>query len=79
MFKLTPGACPKSYGPSVARAAGVPASIAERAVTISNDFESSKVAGAGSGTLPEDTADGKDAALMQEFAAVWRKIAPASA
>jgi DNA mismatch repair ATPase MutS len=38
-FKLTAGACPKSYGPSVARAAGIPVSIAERAVAISDKFE----------------------------------------
>lgn len=39
MFKLTAGSCPKSYGPTVARAAGIPASIAERAIVISDAFE----------------------------------------
>lgn len=39
MYKLTPGACPKSYGVNVARLAGMPDMILERAVKQSADFE----------------------------------------
>eukprot|EP00892_Ulva_mutabilis_P010533 jgi/Ulvmu1/7852/UM004_0083.1 len=38
-YLLSPGPCPKSYGPTVARAAGVPAGVAERAVEISDSLE----------------------------------------
>lgn len=38
-YLLSPGACPKSYGPTVARAAGVPAAVTERAVQISDSLE----------------------------------------
>lgn len=38
-YLLSQGACPKSYGPTVARAAGVPAAVAERAVEISDSLE----------------------------------------
>lgn len=36
---LASGACPKSYGPTVARAAGVPVSVTRRAAEISELFE----------------------------------------
>ncbi|TVU09494.1 hypothetical protein EJB05_42970, partial [Eragrostis curvula] len=36
---LTPGACPKSYGVNVARLAGIPASVLQRANEKSSDFE----------------------------------------
>lgn len=65
LFKLTAGACPKSYGPSVARAAGIPSSIAERAVAISQQFEAAQAA-------PESGA-GNDAELA-EFRAAWRSL-----
>jgi DNA mismatch repair ATPase MutS len=38
-YLLSPGPCPKSYGPSVARAAGVPDAVARRAVEISEGLE----------------------------------------
>lgn len=38
-YLLADGACPKSYGPTVARAAGVPVSVTRRAATISEEFE----------------------------------------
>ncbi|GLJ19028.1 hypothetical protein SUGI_0341380 [Cryptomeria japonica] len=39
LYKITPGACPKSYGVNVARLAGMPDTILERAVKQSADFE----------------------------------------
>uniref|UniRef100_K3ZQ28 DNA mismatch repair protein n=1 Tax=Setaria italica TaxID=4555 RepID=K3ZQ28_SETIT len=39
LYRLTPGACPKSYGVNVARLAGIPASVLQRANEKSNDFE----------------------------------------
>ncbi|KAH9320155.1 hypothetical protein KI387_021924, partial [Taxus chinensis] len=40
LYKLVPGACPKSYGVNVARLAGMPDTILERAAKRSADFES---------------------------------------
>ncbi|KAL1816545.1 hypothetical protein ACET3Z_019119 [Daucus carota] len=39
LYKLTLGACPKSYGVNVARIAGLPVTVLKRAVTKSQDFE----------------------------------------
>lgn len=39
LYRLTPGACPKSYGVNVARLAGIPASVLQRANEKSSDFE----------------------------------------
>lgn len=39
LYKLTPGACPKSYGVNVARLAGLPNSLLENAASKSNEFE----------------------------------------
>ena len=44
-YLLSPGACPKSYGPTVARAAGVPAAVTERAVQISDSLEDGSLSG----------------------------------
>lgn len=38
-YLLADGACPKSYGPTVARAAGVPVAVTKRAAEISELFE----------------------------------------
>jgi DNA mismatch repair ATPase MutS len=38
-YLLSSGPCPKSYGPSVALAAGIPRSVAERAVEVSESLE----------------------------------------
>ncbi|KAL5699852.1 DNA mismatch repair protein msh6 [Ranunculus cassubicifolius] len=39
LYRLTPGACPKSYGVNVARLAGLPESILEKAASKSMEFE----------------------------------------
>ncbi|GAB2298057.1 hypothetical protein Dimus_032132 [Dionaea muscipula] len=39
LYKLTPGACPKSYGVNVARIAGIPESVLEEAALKSREFE----------------------------------------
>ncbi|CAN8308725.1 unnamed protein product [Cochlearia groenlandica] len=39
LYRLTSGACPKSYGVNVARLAGLPVSVLERAVVKSQEFE----------------------------------------
>ncbi|KFK30776.1 hypothetical protein AALP_AA6G024700 [Arabis alpina] len=39
LYRLTPGACPKSYGVNVARLAGLPDYVLQRAVIKSQDFE----------------------------------------
>ncbi|KAL6600784.1 hypothetical protein ACP70R_045069 [Stipagrostis hirtigluma subsp. patula] len=39
LYKLTPGSCPKSYGINVARLAGIPASVLQRASEKSSAFE----------------------------------------
>lgn len=39
LYKLTPGACPKSYGVNVARIAGLPDSILHKAAAKSQEFE----------------------------------------
>ncbi|XP_051141836.1 DNA mismatch repair protein MSH6 isoform X2 [Andrographis paniculata] len=41
LYKLTPGACPKSYGVNVARLAGLPDTVLQRAVAKSQEFEGS--------------------------------------
>ena len=41
LYKLTEGACPKSYGPNVARLAGLPASLVKRASELSSRLETS--------------------------------------
>jgi DNA mismatch repair ATPase MutS len=55
-YLLTPGACPKSYGPTVARAAGIPESIAVRAMAISEHFEASHRRAA-DGSLCDETCE----------------------
>lgn len=40
LYKLTPGACPKSYGVNVARLAGLPDSVLQKAAAKSREFES---------------------------------------
>ncbi|XP_042414294.1 DNA mismatch repair protein MSH6 isoform X1 [Zingiber officinale] len=39
LYRLTPGSCPKSYGVNVARLAGLPLSVLQKAAKKSNDFE----------------------------------------
>ncbi|XP_026446226.1 DNA mismatch repair protein MSH6-like [Papaver somniferum] len=39
LYKLTPGACPKSYGVNVARLAGTPDSVLQKAAAMSKEFE----------------------------------------
>ncbi|XP_050237496.1 DNA mismatch repair protein MSH6 [Mercurialis annua] len=39
LYRLTPGACPKSYGGNVARLAGIPDSILQKAAVKSREFE----------------------------------------
>lgn len=39
LYRLTAGSCPKSYGVNVARLAGIPASVLQRANQKSNEFE----------------------------------------
>lgn len=39
LYRLTIGSCPKSYGVNVARLAGVPSSVLQKAMAKSNDFE----------------------------------------
>ncbi|KAF8090136.1 hypothetical protein N665_0485s0011 [Sinapis alba] len=39
LYRLTPGACPKSYGVNVARLAGLPDDVLQRAVIKSQEFE----------------------------------------
>ncbi|KAK9093562.1 hypothetical protein Syun_028473 [Stephania yunnanensis] len=39
LYRLTPGACPKSYGVNVARLAGLPESILQKATIKSREFE----------------------------------------
>ncbi|KAL5206458.1 hypothetical protein ABZP36_034667 [Zizania latifolia] len=41
LYRLTPGSCPKSYGVNVARLAGIPAPVLQRATEKSVDFEAS--------------------------------------
>ncbi|KAL0420115.1 UNVERIFIED_CONTAM: DNA mismatch repair protein MSH6 [Sesamum radiatum] len=41
LYKLTPGACPKSYGVNVARLAGLPDSVLQKATAKSQEFEGS--------------------------------------
>ncbi|KAK4705468.1 DNA mismatch repair protein MSH6, partial [Phenoliferia sp. Uapishka_3] len=41
LYRLALGASPKSYGPHVARMAGLPDSLVERAINISKEFETS--------------------------------------
>lgn len=81
-FKLTAGACPKSYGPSVARAAGIPASIAERAVAVSHQFEedqsAARCAGGGeAGAAPSDRlgdAAAGERRLLDDLRAAWARL-----
>ncbi|XP_078179988.1 MUTS homolog 6 [Carex rostrata] len=40
LYRLTSGSCPKSYGVNVARLAGIPASVLQKAAEKSNEFES---------------------------------------
>ncbi|URE02376.1 DNA mismatch repair protein [Musa troglodytarum] len=39
LYRLAPGSCPKSYGVNVARLAGLPTSVLQKAARKSNDFE----------------------------------------
>nr|KJB10172.1 hypothetical protein B456_001G187300 [Gossypium raimondii] len=39
LYRLTPGACPKSYGVNVARIAGLPDSVLRTAASKSREFE----------------------------------------
>ncbi|KAK4273269.1 hypothetical protein QN277_021706 [Acacia crassicarpa] len=39
LYRLTPGACPKSYGVNVARLAGLPTSVLQKAAAKSREFE----------------------------------------
>lgn len=49
LYKLTPGACPKSYGTNVARLAGLPASVLARAAEVSASREALAAGGAAPG------------------------------
>jgi DNA mismatch repair ATPase MutS len=60
-YLLAYGACPKSYGPTVARAAGVPVSVTRRAAEISELFEQ--------GTLPVE--QHAASVLPEGFNEVW--------
>ena len=44
LYKLTQGACPRSYGVNVARLAGLPDSVLQRATAFSFDMESLRIA-----------------------------------
>ena len=50
LYKLAAGACPKSYGTNVARLAGIPGPVVERAAEFAARIESDKV-GTGSAGL----------------------------
>ncbi|PRQ21660.1 putative DNA mismatch repair protein MutS [Rosa chinensis] len=39
LYRLTPGACPKSYGVNIARLAGLPISVLQKAAAKSREFE----------------------------------------
>ncbi|XP_052723779.1 uncharacterized protein LOC128193734 [Vigna angularis] len=41
LYRLTPGACPKSYGVNVARIVGLPTSVLQKAASKSREFEAS--------------------------------------
>ncbi|KAK1281168.1 DNA mismatch repair protein MSH6 [Acorus gramineus] len=41
LYRLTPGACPKSYGVNVARLAGIPQTVLQKAAAKSTEFEAS--------------------------------------
>lgn len=49
MYKLTQGSCPKSYGTNVARLAGLPARLVERASQMAASLESNAQQDAGPG------------------------------
>uniref|UniRef100_A0A0D3H6Q7 DNA mismatch repair protein n=1 Tax=Oryza barthii TaxID=65489 RepID=A0A0D3H6Q7_9ORYZ len=64
LYKLTPGSCPKSYGVNVARLAGIPASVLQRANEKSSDFEASY------GKRPGITKNKPSCAQEDKFAAI---------
>ena len=45
LYKLAEGACPKSYGTSVARLAGLPASLVARAAQLAQQLEHNRHTG----------------------------------
>ncbi|KAG2496433.1 hypothetical protein HYH03_005657 [Edaphochlamys debaryana] len=67
LYRLTMGACPKSYGTNVARLAGLPASVVARAAEVSAMWDQGRVgalaaaAGAAAADGPEGTASGAEA------------------
>mmetsp|Transcript_20117 Transcript_20117/g.43814 ORF Transcript_20117/g.43814 Transcript_20117/m.43814 type:complete len:279 (+) Transcript_20117:142-978(+) len=58
LYRLTQGACPKSYGTNVARLAGLPASVVQRAAHMScvNEQAAKQAGGAGAGAMQVDAA-----------------------
>eukprot|EP00775_Hariotina_reticulata_P005635 gene5635-5874_t len=72
LYKLTPGACPKSYGTNVARLAGLPASVVTRAAIISAGREAA--CSAGSQQQQPRQPEAGQAAAQQLLAQVCRHL-----
>jgi DNA mismatch repair ATPase MutS len=71
-FRLTQGPCPKSYGPSVALAAGIPRAIAERAVEISEQFETRH--SSAHKHAAADAASSEEEHLVQRCQQIWAAL-----
>ncbi|GLT42632.1 hypothetical protein SLA2020_166220 [Shorea laevis] len=72
LYRLTPGACPKSYGVNVARLAGIPDLVLQAAAAKSKEFEAaygSKRKGS-ENNLPIQSHANKMAVLIQELTSI---------
>ncbi|WOK94006.1 DNA mismatch repair protein MSH6 [Canna indica] len=71
LYRLTPGSCPKSYGVNVARLAGLPTSVLQKATRKSHDFEiSNRKHHSGAEGMISNVKMNDQAALIKEFLSV---------
>lgn len=66
LYRLTDGACPKSYGANVARLAGLPDIVVRRAAEKAAESEQARKAGSNSGGSGSDSGGAAAAEAMEE-------------
>ncbi|XP_019419556.1 PREDICTED: DNA mismatch repair protein MSH6-like isoform X1 [Lupinus angustifolius] len=70
LYRLTPGACPKSYGINVARLAGLPISVLKKAAAKSREFEAMY----GKCRMVSSEANSSEQNLFDEMTAIVRQL-----
>lgn len=77
LYRLTDGACPKSYGASCARLAGLPDSVVRRAAEKAAESEAARTGGGASGSSAQGAAAGGSEGDGMEVEEAGAAVAPA--